>query len=169
MKEFWSDEFDADLLKVVPGIEKQMGDTAETKLWTYCTVPYKGRINLPVVWNCRDGMNCFVWTTPPDHKRDEFGWFEFGRGNYTSRAPLVECTWLELVRDLWVHDQGCILDEQTIIWRDRQAHVPMMALMYDVRNNPQLSEAVRAHHIRIAGDMVFVATEILREHSQRRR
>ena len=45
----WCDTFDADLLKVVPGAEEALGDTAAIELLTYSN-PTNGKINCPAAW-----------------------------------------------------------------------------------------------------------------------
>jgi hypothetical protein len=133
---FWSDAFDADLLKVVPGVEDLLGNAAEIQLWTYCRNRTHGRINLPTCWNTYHGMTSFFWTTIPPHHRDSYGWVRFGHG-LTTNAQLTECTWLEVLRDEWVH--GAIVNvDGSMVWRADLLQNTMMALMWDLRGPRKL-------------------------------
>ena len=104
MHKFWSDEFDMDLLKLFPDLPKEIGETAEVKLWTVGGESF-GRLNHPSVWNSH---GAFIWTGKPQLDRDKHGWFTV-EGGCTADSALIECTWLEVLRDQWAHHYGFIL------------------------------------------------------------
>jgi hypothetical protein len=123
----WCDDFDADLLKVVPGAAEALGDTAAVRLLTYSR-PTGGKINCPSSWN---GVGALFWTAP-EHKPDAC---------YYTDAPVTPCTFLEAVRDEWVHDSALVVNG-ALVW---QAPVRLMErLMYDVRGWTVLTDGHRA-------------------------
>lgn len=129
-QQFWADDFDADLLKVVPEARDRIGELAHLKLWTYCQHPKHGRINSPASWHSDFGLTAFFWTKKPEHPR-EHGFATFGRG-YTTSAPLLECNWLEVLRDCWVHGFNINLDGRAANIGQKFSGL-MMRLMYDLR------------------------------------
>jgi hypothetical protein len=127
MTGMWCDTFDADLLKVVPGAEDALGDTAGVRLLTYSTLT-NGKINCPASWN---GAGAFFWTSP-DHQPDR---------SWHTGKPVAGCTFLEAVRDEWVHCAALNVNG-ALVW---QAPVRLMErLMYDVRGWTVLADAGRA-------------------------
>jgi len=123
---FWSDDFDMDLLKVVPNVIKDLGKYADRKLWTVGHLT-AGRLNHPTVWNTH---GAFVWLKEPVLLRDEHGWFNVL--GCVSNEPIVECTWLELLRDQWPHHYPFVLLPKGV----RFPEPPMRhfeRLMYDLR------------------------------------
>lgn len=125
----WCETFDADLLAVVPGAVEALGDVADLELWTYST-PTNGKINCPASWWTLNGLAAFFSTrdrspAPP---------------SYRTSDPLVECTFLEAVRDEWVHG-AIVVVNLVAVWRSPQRH--MERLMYDVRGWTRLSDADR--------------------------
>ena len=115
----WCDDFDADLLKVVPGALEVLGRTADVSLSCYSSLT-NGKINCPAAWNSHDGLRAMFWTTPEHHPDAYF---------YTT-FPVAECTFAEAVRDEWVHGAVIVVNGD-VIWRPRQSQ--MSKLMYDVR------------------------------------
>lgn len=123
----WCDRFDADLLKVVPGAAEALGPAGDTSLLTYCHQLTDGKINHPAVWH---GAGALFWTAlrfQPD-------------AVWATSAPVVECTFLEAIRDEWVHTcsinvNGCVVWEP--MWKQFEA------LMYDVRRWKVLDSAER--------------------------
>jgi len=126
----WCDTFDADLLKVVPGAEEALGDTAAIELLTYSN-PTNGKINCPSAWHTDEGLVSFFWTDPA---------FRPPSG-YVTSDPVVPCTFLEIIRDEWVHGQVVSVNRQ-IVWRPPERL--MDRLMYDLRGWTVLSDADRA-------------------------
>lgn len=115
----WCDTFDADLLAVVPGATEALGPASETRLQTYSRLT-DGKINCPSVWHTGDGITAFFWTDPA---------FRPGPG-YSTSDPVADCTFLEAVRDEWVHSCGVSVNGH-LVWKPP---VRLMEwLMYDVR------------------------------------
>ncbi len=118
---FWSDDFDMDLLKVLPDTEEILGRTAGVALYTYGHTSYD-RLNHPAVWNDYAGTVAFFGTTPSGFKDD----------CYSPSSGLVECTFLEAVRDAWPHNYRLLINRQQV-W-DTERLMPLFdALMYHRR------------------------------------
>lgn len=128
MTGMWCDSFDADLLKVVPGAEDALGDAAAVKLLTYSTLT-NGKINCPAAWN---GAGAFFWTAP-GYQPDASWWTD---------KPIAGCTFLEAVRDEWVHSAALNVNG-ALVW---QAPVRLMErLMYDLRGWTPVLDEEREH------------------------
>lgn len=141
----WCDDFDMDLLKVIPDIVQLVDQFAFIRLWTYCEGTTHGSINLPTCWNTREGIESFFWSEKPEHARDEHGWVCFG-GGFMTKAPLVECTFLELLRDKWCHQSVVNLDGK-VIWRPGELRGQFDLLMYHLRGWKTASDAEVAEAI----------------------
>jgi hypothetical protein len=125
----WCDDFDADLLKVVPGAAEALGDAGALRLTTYSWLT-DGKINCPVGWNTYDGLMAFFWTAE-EHRPDR---------SWLTDAPEAECTLLEAVRDEWVH--GCLISiDHQVIWRPPNGL--MTRLMYDLRGWTPMTDTAR--------------------------
>jgi len=115
----WCDDFDADLLAVVPGAAQALGETAGIRLETFSRLT-GGKINCPSAWNTDAGLVAFFWTAP-----------EFRPpASYSTDHPVVPCTFLEAVRDEWVHSCAVSVNRR-IVWRPPVRL--MERLMYDLR------------------------------------
>lgn len=134
----WCDSFDMDLLRVVPEVVKIVDAFANVKLWTYCRGAVDGVINLPTCWNTNLGLAAFFFSEEPKHERNAQGWLHF-RGGYTTDAQLVWCTWLELLRDGWVHQYVVDLDGK-VVWRPNDLAREFELLMWHRRGWRTASE-----------------------------
>jgi hypothetical protein len=119
---FWSDDFDTDLLKVVPGAAAVLARADGVRLWTYGGTTHD-RLNHPCVWGGNHGWSAFFGT-------HEGGWWL--PGSYSPSKPLVECTWTEAVRDAWVHNYLIVVDGVPA-WNNPRLNSVFTKLMYDVR------------------------------------
>jgi hypothetical protein len=126
----WCDDFDADLLRVVPGAAEVLGTAAGIRLTTRAYVT-DGTINHPLCWHTDQGIAAFFWTC--DAGRSPAG--------YVTNDREIGCTFLEAVRDEWVHDCLIVVDRR-LIWRPRPNRW-MMPLMYDVRGWKVLDDSAR--------------------------
>jgi hypothetical protein len=123
---FWSDDFDMDLLKVLPDLERRLGDAVDIPLWTYGNTTY-GRLNCPAVWNGYDGFEAYFGT-------DDSGTWK-PEGNWSSWDTPVVCTWLEVLRDVWVHH--CIVHvDGRPVWNSQRHQAVFDRLMYHLRGWP---------------------------------
>jgi hypothetical protein len=111
-QKFWSDDFDMDLLMVFPGLPKHLGKTADVVLYTLGHTTW-GRLNHPACWNTRLGLTAFFWLSAPNLERDKHGWVRLPHG-CTTNEPIVECTWLELLRDGWVHQFAPVIEDRPL-------------------------------------------------------
>jgi hypothetical protein len=96
---FWSDDFDMDLLKVLPETPAILGELGDVLLYTHGHETH-GRLNHPSVWNGDLGMLAFFGTAREG----------FTPGGYVTDAPVVECTALEAFRDAWPHQYLIIVN-----------------------------------------------------------
>jgi hypothetical protein len=128
----WCDTFDADLLKVVPGAAEALGEAAQISLTTRSHVT-GGKINCPSAWNTHDGLMSFFWTTL-EYQPD---------ASYYTEHPIVECTFLEAVRDEWVHSAVVNVNGQ-IVWRPPVRL--MERLMFDLRGWTVLADDAREYN-----------------------
>jgi len=133
----WCDTFDADLLAVVPGAADALGPAGEVRLLTWSRLT-DGKINCPSCWNCPQGLAAFFWTGE-EHQPDESYWW--------TDDPVAECTFLEAVRDEWVHSCAVAVNDH-IVWRPPVRL--MEKLMYDLRGWTVLADDERE---RIRGDV----------------
>lgn len=125
----WCDSFDADLLVVVPGATEALGDTVGVQLRTYSHLT-GGKINCPSAWNTYEGLSAFFWTA--DEYRPDASW--------STDAPVAGCTFLEAVRDEWVHSCAVTVNN-VIVWRPPVAL--MERLMSDLRGWTVMADALR--------------------------
>jgi hypothetical protein len=125
----WCDSFDADLLKVVPGAADALWPTGGIQLQTLSRLT-DGAINCPSAWNTDHGLASFFWTAP-----------EFRPAAcFITNDPVSDCTFLEAVRDEWVH--SCVVCVNgSVVWRPPVRL--MMRLMYDLRGWTVLEDADR--------------------------
>lgn len=126
---FWSDDFDLDLLRLFPRVEALLGAVAAQPLWTLSRETH-GRINCPATWSA---AGCLIWLEKPNLPRDKHGWFNW-RG-LVGDSPEMECTWLELLRDNWIHQQPlCFVQgERTLGVLPRPSASLFTRIMYHVR------------------------------------
>jgi hypothetical protein len=125
----WCDTFDADLLAVVPGAAEALAPAGDIELRTYSRLT-NGKINCPSSWNTDQGHLSFFWTAP--QFRPDACW--------STDAPEAGCSFLEAVRDEWVH-LAAISVNGHLVWRPSWRH--MSALMYDLRGWTVLAEDER--------------------------
>ena len=107
LAKFWSDDFDLDLLKVLPNLREALGATSDVPVWTVGHETY-GRLNHPCVWNSH---GAFFWLEKPNLPRDEHGWFNIH--GCVSDEKEIEATWLEFLRDQWPHSYAALLIKPT--------------------------------------------------------
>ncbi len=133
----WCDDFDADLLRCVPGIEELFEPVAHLTLWTLCQ-PWGGKINSPAFWN---GLGCLFWLQDeePEYERRANGWLRLENGCSTD-DPFVSCTPLEMARDLWCHAYPTTImaPGKTIKLHADRLQGAMMGLMYHLRGQGTL-------------------------------
>jgi len=132
----WCDTFDADLLAVVPGAAEALGPAGGLRLMTYSRLT-NGRINHPSCWSTYEGFAAFFWTAE-EHRPD---------ASWSTDAPVAECTFLEAVRDEWVHSCAIVVNGR-VVWRPPVRL--MQKLMYDLRGWTPLADEERE---RIRGDV----------------
>ena len=125
----WCDDFDADLLAVVPGAVTALGPAAQLELHTYNHRPTNGKINCPAAWHTDFGLAAFFSTRDRDPVPAHF---------YVGGLELVACTFLEVVRDEWVHGQAVVVNGH-VVWEPPSD--VMYALMADLRGWTSLEAA----------------------------
>jgi len=123
----WCDDFDMDLLKILPGLAGWLGDAADIPMWTHGHESY-GRLNHPSVWNSHEGFIAFFGLAEGDTGKP---------GQYWTDSPVVECTWLEVLRDAWPHGYA-ILAADRILWNAGQWQGAFQLLMFDLRGHQKM-------------------------------
>lgn len=147
---FWSDTFDLDLLKVIPGVEELLGETADVPLFTHGHRTDDGLLAHPTCWNTTRGLAAFFGFKYPA-KPSAF---------YTS-DPIVECTFLEALRDAWVHTYVLMVEQRTIFVMPRlQLHFERL-LSHHRGWTPRLEPQVLEAHHRTVRDQLTLAKERL--------
>lgn len=110
---FWSDDFDLDLPKLVPGARGLLGDIADLSLVTHGHPDRRhGNLNHPCVWN--------EWVGDTASVVAFFGFRNSAKPvpNWTD-APPIRCTAWEAFRDCWPHN-FVLMVEMKPVW-DRPA------------------------------------------------
>jgi hypothetical protein len=125
---FWSDDFDTDLLRVIPRAADIL-DQVTAPLWTYGHVTH-GRLNHPSVWGSQHGFTAYFGT-------DDSGTWK--PDSFVSDGQLVQCTWTEVARDAWVHDYLAVVDYEPVWDANRHAGL-FLKLMYDLRGITKLPD-----------------------------
>jgi hypothetical protein len=115
---FWSDDFDMDLPKIIPGAKELLGDLADIELLTHGHATYGG-LNHPSCWNASSGSVAFFGRTAP-HKPT----------HYFTSDPTVRCTLWEAIRDAWVHD-FVLMFEGNPVWTPQYHH--FQPIMFHIR------------------------------------
>ncbi|GEP00550.1 hypothetical protein [Methylobacterium haplocladii] len=128
---FWSDTFECDLPKVIPGARDAVGDLADVHLWTTGHTTH-GALNHPDVWNSDAGMVAFFGFRSP--ARPEVYWTD---------RPMVRCTFWEALRDAWAH-HILIAVEGGLVWNSGLLWPQYEALMAEVRGWPSADPAKAA-------------------------
>lgn len=120
----WCDDFDMDLYRVLPEAREVLAPVAATSLYT-CSHTTYGKINCPAAWDTgRGGNACYfglladgaglpTWASLPTVGPQPSG--------YTARDSVVECTFEEVVRDLWVHQQ----EFHVLVGKGQYHRIPM--------------------------------------------
>lgn len=132
--QFWSDNFDMDLPKIIPAARSLLEPYADMELVTHGSETH-GRLNHPCVWNHALGSVAFFGRGHP-HKPESF---------WTNR-PLVRCTLWEAVRDAWVHDIVIVFEGANPIFDGGRTFEQFEPLMYHVRGWRKLDDAAVAEH-----------------------
>lgn len=150
---FWSDDFDMDLPKVVPGTRDLLGDLADLVLFTHGGSTH-GRLNHPTVWNTEVGTTAFVGLQCPVKPAP-----------YVTMDPVVECTLWELVRDAWAHDYYVIFEGDTCIW------IPQWQIFSELMNYTRgwrnYTEGMVEGHLTVVRAMVQACEKAVRWKIQR--
>jgi hypothetical protein len=120
----WCDDFDADLYRVVPEAERLIAPVAHVEMRTVGHTTH-GRLNSPSRWNHYYAMIAFFGCRllGQRHWKSDF---------YSSRDPVVECTFEEAIRDTWVHGCVAIVDGHRL-WNTWKLQRSFDVLMYHAR------------------------------------
>jgi hypothetical protein len=148
---FWSDDFDMDLLKLLPNIEAMIGDdAAATVLFTHGHVTH-GRLNHPASWNTQFGPAAFFGFQDP--AKPEPMW---------TSDPVVECTWLEVLRDCWSHSYAIVVERRWLL-PGESLQSRFMELLGHVRGYARSPRASEVEWLRRTEGAVLRSTERMLE------
>lgn len=155
---FWSDDWEGDLLKLVPGVREALGDAEGVTLYTYDGSLTHGRINLPCVWNTDHGLTAYFgvrrgYAFKPPHA-------------FTTEA-CVECTWLEVLRDVWSHDYCVVVDGRVVLAADA-FYAVFYPMLEEARGWKKLDDDARQKLQRAALALIQAATDAFRRVLARR-
>lgn len=139
---FWSDDFDMDLLKVLPETPELLTEKiASVELVTQGSPdrrpgsPTYGRLIHPACWNSDRGLA--AW----------FGFRDPARpAGYVTSDPELRCTYLEALRDAWCHSYVLIVEGQAMWDAGVRWGELFEPLMYHRRNWHPLPDA-RVHQL----------------------
>ena len=134
LKPFWSDDFDMDLLKVVPDTRQLLDASGDVVLFTHGHTTHD-RLNHPSVWNSHKGAIAFFGFSDPAKPH-----------GYSTDLPVVRCTFLELMRDVWSHNYLALIEGRPVIdgiatWQHFEP------LMYHLRSWHRLTESAAEKHL----------------------
>lgn len=130
---FWSDDFDVDLPKVIPGAREALGDLADLELVTHGGTTH-GRLNHPSVWNHNLGSISFFGTNTPCKPN-----------GFWTNAGTVRCALWEAIRDAWCHHNVIFLNGKLPIWVDQWKHFE--PVMWHIRGWRTLPDSEIQEHI----------------------
>src|SRR5262245_48588835 len=103
-----SEDWDGDLLKIIPEAGEIIAPVAGVKLITHGSADAEGRLSHPATWNIHGGMIAFFDfnAEPPAVSKPAAYWTE---------QPIVRCTALEAFCDAWMHHYDLWL-RQAPVW-----------------------------------------------------
>lgn len=144
---FWSDDFDMDLLKVFPDVERFLGATASIPIWTLSHETH-GRLNCPTAWNTYSGLTSLLWLEKPNFSRDTHGWVNIN--GCVTNDPEIEGTWLEWLRDQWAHGLNWVVLPGGIRFSSvdyNKCFYPIMSHRRGWSNEPNIDRCYKAAEI----------------------
>jgi len=151
------DDFDGDLLKMVPGVldVPEIRDAASVWVYTYGSTDKDKTILMhPATWN---GIGSMFWIFPPSHSRDEHGWVSVG--GCVTNSPLVRVSVLDAIRDGWTHGYRAMLSGE--LWFNPfYEMLPLLMWQRHKQDTPREPEAIMA----AALDWVMVASNRVMAH-----
>ena len=125
-----SENWDFDLLKLIPQAEAILAPVADAQLVTIGSADREGRLEHPSVWNHERGMVAFFGLL--DGMGRSSGVNTWKPPIYSTEQPIVTCSALEAFADAWAH--GYLLCvEHEMIWDAYKFRNLLMSLMYDAR------------------------------------
>jgi hypothetical protein len=116
----WCDDFDMDMLKVLPRSREIIGDLAAIELCTHGHETH-GVLNHPSCWNHDRGMICFFGFDDP--MKDDF---------YYTPDKIIKCTAIEAFRDLWAHNLYAVLCGR-LLWDTQKIMREFDTIMFHIR------------------------------------
>jgi len=116
----WCDDFDMDLLKVIPGARELLDREAGITLYTHGRLT-DGKLNHPAVWNQQRGLTTFFGFADPAKPEA-----------CITRDPIIQCTLAEALRDSWAHHYVLTI-ERTPVWVSQVHRDIFKTLMWHVR------------------------------------
>lgn len=146
---FWSDDFDMDLLKILPELREQTAFIAGCPLYTYGSLSEHGVFAHPAVWNSDCGMSALFFVDEPQLARDAHGLVRIG--GCVTDDPVCEIIALDAIRDCWCHNYTLHLEGRRVIEASTAFYnshfAPLMAHRRGYGNLPQSSIDRIAHEV----------------------
>jgi len=116
----WCDDFDLDLLKVLPEAFQSLKPVKDIKLFTHGHLTGE-KLDHPSVWNDNLGIIAYFGFVNPCKPE-----------GYWTNDPLVECTFEEAIRDCWCHHYAIILQRE-LIWDGNKLWPYFESIMWHTR------------------------------------
>lgn len=126
------DDFDGDMLKLVPGVTScaYFAEAQKAEVYTYGSLDRTGKMLAhPATWN---GVGARFWLHPPIHARDKHGWVHFD-GGLTTDDRCVRVSVVNAVRDAWTHHYRASLSGE--LWF--RPFQQMLNLLYHARGQAE--------------------------------
>jgi hypothetical protein len=150
---FWSDDFDMDLLKILPEVPELLGQLADVPLYVHGSVdPKNGRLHHPACYNGGFGFIAFFGLTATG----------FLPPGYVAGREVVACTALEAIRDAWCHTYTIVLEGVTVFDAAGALRAELSALLGHRRGYSRLSREVEEQHLAIVRAEVHLFAAQLR-------
>jgi hypothetical protein len=132
--QFWSEDFDTDLFKVLPKVRPILEAFDDRPIYTVGHTT-NGRLNHPACWNSDGGFVSYFGFT---NSAEGF----VPSGYYFGNSQVIQCTFAEVIRDAWVHPiRGVVKvgDEYRSLFDSQRISWAFSELMYDMRgwNQPK--------------------------------
>jgi hypothetical protein len=120
-----TEDWDGDLLKIIPQAAEIIAPVADVKLVTFGSVDDRGRLRHPSTWNGYDGSLAFFDfdAEPPTVSKPE---------EFHTEQPIVRCTALEAFCDAWMHHYVLFIRQKSV-WDTFTLRNLMMNLVMDAR------------------------------------
>ena len=102
---FWSDDFDMDLLNILPALKDKevIKKAMTTYLYTYANDGE--HLSHPSVWS---SCGALFFSEPPRYQRDKYGWVSID--GCVTNGKIYQVSIFNTIRDQWAHNYPSFID-----------------------------------------------------------